>query len=173
MNWIQTYSGYAFNPLSPDPSAIVIEDIAHALSLTCRYNGHCRRFYSVAEHCVLLTDVVESKHKLEALLHDATEAYLSDVPGPIKPQLPGYKHTEQALETIIRKVFGLDGEVPADVKLADRRMLVTEARQVFTTCLDDWNLRLNVDPYDISLQYWSPEQAEREFLERYHLYAGM
>lgn len=83
-DWIQTFSGKKFFPLEPEKNEYDIHDIAHALSLKCRFGGHCQRFYSVAEHCVRVADIVAPESKLWALLHDAAEAYLPDVCQPIK-----------------------------------------------------------------------------------------
>lgn len=82
-DWMMTYSGRAFWPLDPRADEIDPLDIAHALSMLCRYGGHVRRFYSVAEHCVLMSHAVAPEHALWALLHDATEAYMVDLPRPI------------------------------------------------------------------------------------------
>jgi hypothetical protein len=83
-DWMQTFTGRAFYPLDPRPEDIDPVDIAHALSLICRYGGHSSRFYSVAEHCVLMSHAVAPEHALWALLHDATEAYLGDMIRPLK-----------------------------------------------------------------------------------------
>jgi uncharacterized protein len=83
-DWIQTYTGKQFWPLSPLPEDIVIEDIAHALSMQCRFGGHVRTFYSVAQHSVHVSLLVEPQYALWGLLHDAAEAYLVDLPRPIK-----------------------------------------------------------------------------------------
>ncbi|MFG0247924.1 MAG: phosphohydrolase, partial [Phycisphaeraceae bacterium JB051] len=80
MSWIQTYTGKAFYPLREDPGIIDIRDIAHALSLQCRFNGHCSDFYSVAQHSVHVSEVVPQAFALWGLLHDAAEAYMSDLP---------------------------------------------------------------------------------------------
>ena len=86
--WVQTVTGKAFYPLKPDPSLISIEDIAWALSMQCRFAGHVLHFYSVAEHCVYISNSVPMEDALWGLLHDATEAYLTDVPRPLKPLMP-------------------------------------------------------------------------------------
>jgi 5'-deoxynucleotidase YfbR-like HD superfamily hydrolase len=84
MSWIQTYQGGCFEPFNPHPDQIHIRDIAHALALTCRFTGHCLDFYSVAQHSVMVSQIVSHKHALAGLLHDASEAYLTDVASPIK-----------------------------------------------------------------------------------------
>lgn len=108
-DWIQTYTGKKFFPLDPDPELICIEDIAHSLAMQCRYNGHTRRFYSVAQHSVILASKFFKSHDLRfaALLHDASEAYLSDVPLPIKhlPQFTFYREAEDRLQRMIFAKF--------------------------------------------------------------------
>src|SRR5690242_720613 len=112
---IRTYTGRAFSPLDPNPDDIVIEDIAHALSLNCRFTGHVRWHYSVAQHSVLCSEIVPSEYALTALLHDASEAYLSDIARPIKQQ-PDFGDTylryEGALERAIAERFSLDYPFP-------------------------------------------------------------
>lgn len=88
-SWIQTFSGRQFFPLEPRVEDVCIEDIAHGLSNLCRYAGHCECFYSVAQHCLLVSRVVPREHALRGLLHDASEAYLIDVPRPIKHSIGG------------------------------------------------------------------------------------
>jgi uncharacterized protein len=82
--WIETLSGKQYHLLEPDPAVINIKDIARALAYTCRYVGHCTRFYSVAEHCIHLCNFAPPEQKLLALLHDAHEAYCGDVSSPLK-----------------------------------------------------------------------------------------
>src|ERR1051326_5301684 len=108
---IMTFSGRWINPLNPRPEDIDIVDIAHALSNQCRFTGHTRFFYSVAQHSCLVSDECANPHKLGGLLHDASEAYLSDIARPIKAQ-PGfgevYKTCENKLMIAVAKRFSLD-----------------------------------------------------------------
>ncbi len=129
-DWIQTFTGQRFWPLDPHPAEIAIEDIAHALAMKCRYGGHCLAFYSVAEHSVLLSQAVEARHARWALLHDAAEAYLADVPRPVKPELTGWKAIEAAVMRAVCLRFGLDTQEPAEVKAADTAILADEKWQV-------------------------------------------
>lgn len=89
MSCIKTYTGVMFDPLKPEVSLICEEDIAHALSMLCRANGHFKTFYSVGQHCI------------NCLLHDASEAYLSDVTRPVKKELPKYLEIEEPLQAVI------------------------------------------------------------------------
>jgi hypothetical protein len=146
-NWIQTSTGRKFFPTEPNPGEIVIEDIAHALSYSCRYNGHTSTFYSVAEHSVHVDDLVARRGgSLEehrwALLHDASEAYLCDIPRPLKrmPEMQPYRDAEKQLQMAIVTHFGLDPEQPAIVTEMDSFILGTEARQLMWPVHPDWYL---------------------------------
>ena len=104
-DFIQTFTGRMFWPIDPQPDEVDIEDIAHALSNVCRFCGHTREFYSVAQHSVLVSEIVPAAFALEGLLHDATEAYISDVARPVKPYLTNYKEIEINLYRAIAKRF--------------------------------------------------------------------
>lgn len=130
-DWILTFTGVEFYPFDPRPEDIHIEDIAHALSMQCRYAGHVSQFYSVAEHSVRVAEICPPEDKLWALLHDASEAYLVDLPGPIKrySQLGDlYRDAERTVMMAVCETFGLFTKEPASVKLADAAMLCVEAR---------------------------------------------
>ena len=131
-NWkdggIVTFTGRVVCPMNPDPKSINIKDIAHALANTCRYSGHCSRYYSVAEHCVNVSLVVPEELALAGLLHDSAEAYLTDIPRPIKPLLAGYRQAEDALLSAIFKGLGTRLTLPLDkaIKEADNILLAVE-----------------------------------------------
>lgn len=106
MSCIRTYTGIMFDPLNPDPELVNITDIAHALSLLCRANGHFRNFYSVAQHSINCLEEAKErgysrKVQLACLLHDASEAYLSDVTRPVKQEIPKYLEIEKPLQELI------------------------------------------------------------------------
>ena len=101
MAWIQTYTGRQFWPLAPQAEHVDIRDIAHSLAMQCRFNGHCRGFYSVAQHSVLVSQVVPPEDALWGLLHDAAEAYISDLPRPLKNTAPEFRAAEHRLLTVI------------------------------------------------------------------------
>lgn len=128
--WFTTSSGRRLYVLDPDPSQVAIEDIAHALSMICRWGGHCLTFYSVAEHCLRASSMVPHHDALHALLHDATEAYLGDIITPLKRILPDYKELEDAWWLTIATAIGIDPEMPASVKEADAAMLELERRDL-------------------------------------------
>ena len=172
--WIETSTGIAFYPFRPTAEMVSIVDIAWALSRTCRWNGHSeiqpKRFYSVAEHSVLMADYLRSRgHSrltcLTALLHDGAEAYVSDVPGPIKPFFPGFKEMEALIDGAIAEKFGSLHPFPPPVKELDRAMIPTEHEQLFT---DEWcDVFIAMEPVDIKLKCWSPEEAYDNFMGRY------
>lgn len=171
MSWIQTLTGEKVDPINPDPKTINIIDIAHALAMSCRYNGHCMQFYSVAEHCCHMADMVEPDVAIHALMHDASEAYICDIPRPIKPHLIGYFDIEEKVMAAIYAKFNLvmTSEQEQAVKLSDVRMLATEKSQILSDPVKDeeWAVIDGIDPYDIEIQCWPPHKAELEFLRRF------
>lgn len=164
-DWMQTFSGRRFYPLSPRPDEVDPADIAHALSLLCRYGGHVDRFYSVAEHCVLMSQAVAPEHALAALLHDATEAYVVDVPRPLKLQLAGYREIEDQVWLAIAYRFGLDVELPASVKDADNRILLTE-RAALMPRAERWGVDDTHQALEVVIAGWSPAEAELAYRRR-------
>lgn len=164
-DWMQTYTGRRFYPLDPRPEEIEPADIAHALSLLCRYGGHVDRFYSVAEHCVLMSQAVPSQDALAALLHDATEAYVVDVPRPLKRQLPGYATIEGQVWYAIAYRFGLDPVLPASVKEADNRILIDE-RTALMPRAERWGIDDEFQPLHVGIEGWGPATAEQTYLAR-------
>lgn len=166
--WVQVYSGGRFHPLDPDPAEVNVIDIAHALSLKCRYSGHCDRFYSVAEHSVLVSRLVPS---LEALLHDAAEAYspFGDVPRPVKHAVSWVKPIEDKIEIAIAEHFGLRWPWSEDVKVADCILLADEKAALLKPG-HPW--RLPYPPSGMKIECWSPLKAEFEFLKRFRELEG-
>lgn len=165
MNWIHTFTGKKFYPLDPDPTTIDIEDIAHALSNLCRYGGHVRRFYSVAQHSCLVGGAVPERHRAWGLMHDATEAYLIDLPRPIKNELPDYKLAEKRLSYAIALRFNLPSLVePKEVKEVDTRILRNEAEALLPGGDSVWWRAIEPLP-DVHIgEPWRPAVAKREFL---------
>lgn len=127
---IQTFTGIFFDPFAPDESLVRIEDIAHALSQQCRFSGHLKRRWSVAQHSLFVSDLCPPHLKLAGLLHDAGEAYMVDLPRPIKhhPRLTFYRETESKIDEVVAKRFGLPFPIDPDVKRADAMMLAAEAK---------------------------------------------
>lgn len=173
-SWMQTYKGIDFYPFDPKPEDIDIEDIAHALSLQCRYAGHSRFHYSVAQHSVYVSQIVPAKDALWGLMHDASEAYLVDLPRPIKNfcQLgANYRVYEETIMKAIQKRFGLKGEMPLSVKNADEIILATEKRDIMPARGRDWSLR-HEPLSELYITSWSDMAAESKFLERFGQLTG-
>lgn len=143
-DYITTYSGIHFYPLQPEADKIYIEDIAHALSLICRGNGHVKHFFSVGQHCINCAMEAEARGysrrvRLACLLHDASEAYLSDVPGPFKKSMPAYRELEQRmLDIIYGKYLGspLTEAEAVLVKVIDEDMLYFDLRELLSESSD-------------------------------------
>ena len=164
-DWMQTYSGTRFYPLCPSPAEVDPSDIAHALSLLCRYGGHTDRFYSVAEHCVLMSEWVPPGDALAALLHDATEAYVVDVPRPLKRYLAEYRAVEDIVWTAISARFAIPRLLPPSVKEADDRIILTE-RDALMARAERWAQDGVIEPLPVSVVGWPPQEAERQYLRR-------
>ena len=170
-NIMTTASGLQFDFSDPQPDQVDIEDIAQALGNTCRWGGHCR-FYSVAEHSVLASDLVLSDHpydyvfRLAVLLHDATEAYIGDMPKPLKIMLSQYNDIEDRLEDIIIKKYCPYSVHEEDIKYYDVQMFKREREVLF----DDTHIGpalKEVPTGDIDLEFWTPEEAKWAFLNMY------
>lgn len=129
--WIETFTGTKFDLLDTEEDDIHISDIAHALSNICRFCGHTKSFYSVAQHSVLVSDLLPDSLKLVGLLHDATEAYLHDITKPLKSVLSDYREIEKKLQYVISNKFCLPrGGFPQSVKIADHTALLIEKRDM-------------------------------------------
>lgn len=147
---------------------IHVEDIAHHLSMLCRFTGACRRFYSVAEHSLLLSTQVPLDLALCGLLHDATEAYCNDLSKPLKRMLPDYNAVEDRIWQAVALRYGLPVVMPAFVKLADMAMLKFEIQHLMPPGTAE-DLDLPGQPANLfGLPLWTPEQAERMFMRRYN-----
>ena len=170
-DWMQTFTGRQFWPIDPRVEEICIEDIAHALSNQCRYAGHCRDFYSVAQHSVIVSLACNPTDALWGLLHDAAEAYLVDLPRPIKRFSDlgtHYQVLEKALMEVICKRFGLPLVEPASVKKADNVVLVTEMRDLMAPPPVKWAVSWDNEPLPEPIYAWAPEEAKRDFLRRFN-----
>jgi hypothetical protein len=161
------------NPFDPDPAQLDAADIARALANLCRFGGHSRVFYSVAQHCVIVSRIVEERggdveDAYAALMHDAGEAYLGDMPHPLKHRSAlgaAFRDAEARLEQAIRDRFRIKANVP-EVKNVDRVLLAAE-RRAFSAEVWHWPELEGVEPLDIELTAWSPDQAADEFARRY------
>lgn len=160
-----TASGVYVDFLDPHASPLAIEDIAHGLAHCCRFAGQCREFYSVAQHSVLVARIVPPAHRLAALLHDASEAYLGDVTRPLKAFLGRYREIEDAMQSAILGRFGV-ADMPPTVKHADLVVLATERRDLMRAPAPDrrWPVLDGIEPLEARIVPESPDVARRRFL---------
>ena len=172
---IGLFSGGTFDILNPRAEDVRIEDIAHALSQQCRFTGHTKTFYSVAQHSVLASTLVAAPDELWALLHDASEAYMGDMNRPLKhaPEMSRFRTAEKAAMAAITARFGLDPKEPAAVKAIDRRLVVSEARDLLPhSHSEGWESFQDITPLPMAIEPWSPLRAEMMFLERFEELIG-
>lgn len=168
MSRILTQSGLAFPLRAPFARDVRIEDIAHALSLTCRFGGHCREFYSVAQHSYFVSYLVEPEHALAGLLHDAAEAYVGDVVRPLKRKLARYATIEAEVWCAIAARYGIGIALPREVVEADERMLATEIRDLMPRCAHADELLADLPaPMPGLLEAVGPHESELLFLQRF------
>lgn len=163
---ILTSRGVYFDFTRPYLSAFPIDEIAHALANLCRFSGHTRDFYSVAQHCVLVSHVVPPHHALEGLLHDAHEAYLGDVVAPLKAMLPQYRELENQAARALRLKYSLPVDTSAPVKHADLVLLKTEQRDLMRSD-DPWPIVAGLTALPEQIKPWSPATARDMFIARY------
>lgn len=169
--YFQTFNGKRVHPFSPNTDEILIEDVAHSLSQQCRFLGHTRSLYTVAQHSVLVSEMVPRGDALWGLLHDASEAYMGDLPAPIKRdrRMQFYRIAEDHLLACIVQKFGLPPEMPESVKRADKILLATEFRDV--TNVDDleWVIaECGCEPAEsLWITPWAPAVVEHRFLTRF------
>ncbi len=185
--WMTTFSGRKFYPADPRPEDVEPVDIIHGLSNTCRFSGQVSEFYSVAQHSVLVsehagrsvgegmtvrdTTVVWQLVALTGLLHDASEAYIADLPRPAKRELPAYKEMESAIQRCVLQRFGLwephESSSPyGPVKAADLAALRTEIRDLMLTDTSQIHDLDDIEPFPDRIEPWSPEEARLHFRRR-------
>jgi hypothetical protein len=177
--FIQTLSGRRVNPLDASPEDIDPSDIARALANLCRFGGHSKAFYSVAQHSAIVCDLLQERgatpdELMAALLHDAAEAYLGDVPHPIKHRSElgaAFRAAEKKLEKVIEERFALP-EASARIKPLDRALLATE-RRIFSEVTWHWPELDGAEGLDLRIEPWAPERAQEEFTRRYERIAAL
>jgi uncharacterized protein len=167
--WMGTWSGARFWPLDPHPRDFHLGDIAHHLSMTCRYGGAVQRFYSVAEHSVLVSLFVAPEYAKEALLHDASEAYVGDLIRPLKhqPELKAFRDAEDRIYPMVMAAFNVTStpESRAAISEVDNRIVVDETQALMRSP------EKYADPVGRALgatiRALDPQAAKSLFLSRY------
>lgn len=174
--WIATYTGRKFFPLDPRVEDIDIVDIAHALAMKCRFGGHAKQFYSVAQHSVLLANHAPAEAAFQALMHDAHEAYspLGDVPRPIK-KTPEFSFVD-GMESLIDRAIAAKFELPwpimdKAISALDRRIVIDERRVVMVIDEEAWTFK--GEPLGVTIEEWSPYVAREKFLNAFDRYSKM
>lgn len=170
---IETFSGRMFDVLHPTPEQVHLPDIAHALSMICRFNGHCSEFYSVASHCVYVERHLQAsvgdkwEWLLAALLHDASEAYLCDLARPVKVSVAGYDRIEAAVQSAVFRHYGIavTPEMHAAIKRSDNALCRAEAWWLMHSRGKTWGWGDTVMP-NTRIEPASPEQSKVSFLTR-------
>lgn len=171
LGWIQTFTGLKFDLIYPDTEQIVIEDIAHALSMKCRFNGHCKHFYSVAEHSLRVSMMLEAEKQTAevqffGLMHDAAEAYLPDVPSPLKhlPEFGFFRDVEKTMEIAIASKFDLPMFKHPMVEWADKQIIYDEMATVMAPLHPDC-FHQGGTPFTMRLL--TQHEADHAFLARF------
>jgi len=170
--FISTYSGFKFYVEECNIQDIPMLDVAQALSMNCRFNGHIAEFYSIAEHSVLVSNLVAPENALWGLLHDYAEAFISDIPRPFKTSIAGHDEFEEAIMAKVIDHFNLAPNMPDDVAYIDEHICAAEAR-VLAKVVPDW-----VQHYDESvckpeyIQALRPRLARAAFMDRFHELTG-
>lgn len=170
-SYIETASGRKFYFLKPNPEDFDIRDIAHALAMNCRFTGHCSKFYSVAEHSWHMARMAPEGLELAALLHDASEAYITDIASPIKQHLMDYTELEDMLMHKIADRYQFDYPLNPVIKLLDLTMLSTEAHYLMRSKGDDWDLwkerKRPIVQHNFKPIGMAPHTAKEVFLDKY------
>ena len=162
---VSTRSGRRVALLNPSPAQIVIGDIAHGLAHQCRFNGQTNRFYSVAQHSVLVASILPRELRLAGLLHDASEAYLGDIVQPLKELLPEYQTIEANFCNVLGARFNVDLSPNEAIHKADLIVLATERRDLMPMDTADWSCIANITPLSRRIKPLSPEAAAAQFMD--------
>ena len=162
---ISTWDGQFFDYNNPEKYDYDIETIAHSLSNLCRYGGHSNRFYSVAEHSILVSEVVPPELALCGLLHDASEAFVGDMPSPLKAMCKSYRTIEERVQKSIADKFGLPYPFPHEVHVADKMLYKAEREQIAPVQDNIWYT--DIPAADVYIRGYVPNKAAKLFMDRY------
>lgn len=169
--WISLLSGGQFNYNNPEESDVCLEDLAGALSNICRFSGHLPAFYSVAQHLVNTSRIVDSSIAYDALMHDTAEAFTNDLPTPLKWAFPVFKTLEEKIEAAMADKFGFNYPYPDGVKKADTEMLILEkiyVKKDYSIWPNYEGIKVDHLVDKVDLKGWQPQRAKREFLNRFY-----
>lgn len=175
MSIITLNSGRVFDFSNPSPESVDINDIAHALSRICRFTGHTDEHYSVAQHSCHVADMCKKENKFPGLMHDSPEYVVGDMNHPLKQMTPQFKKIEKSVwENAICPKFGLDAELPDEVKEMDYKIFLIETVFLFENRNDIIDsLRGEIDRLNLAIprtfDVWSSERAYDEFITRFHI----
>jgi 5'-deoxynucleotidase YfbR-like HD superfamily hydrolase len=174
--YISTRNGRRFYPLAPRAEDVDIEDIAHGLAHQCRFNGQTASFYSVAQHSLMVAEIVPRRLRLAALLHDAAEAYLGDMVTPLKAMFPEFAAMEARILTVIGRRFGLSLDLAApgngQIKRADLIALATEKRDLMPNAAEGWPVLEKFAPLPRRIDALDPATAKGAFLLAFERFAA-
>jgi hypothetical protein len=163
---VVTCSGRILDLFNPRSDSIDMADIAHGLSLLSRFGGHALQFYSVAQHCCMVADLVPAEDRLAALLHAAPSAYLGEVIRPLQRLLPEFIHVETRLWKAISEHFGISTVEPDSVAMAKRIAAATERMDLLHAHMPEWALLHGVTALDGPIEPWSSSEAQKQYLSR-------
>lgn len=166
MTWILTRSGKRVDLLAPTADMIDPLDIAHSLAHQCRFNGHTTAYYSVAQHCYIVANLVPPEHQLGGLLHDAAEAYVGDMVRPLKQLLPDFAEVEHEIWLAICERFNLAPELPACVHQADLIALATERRDLMPAHPGEWECLAGIQPMACFIKPWTANESAIHYFNR-------
>lgn len=166
--YVSTFLGNRFYPLEPRIDQVAIEDIAHGLAYQCRFNGQTCAFYSIAQHSLIVSQLVPRELCFAALMHDAAEAYLGDMVKPLKVLLPQFGRIEEQVTSIIASTFGISFDDYGPIKRADLIALATEKRDLMPHSTERWAYLDDVQPLSEPIQPMDPATAKLEFLDAFN-----
>ncbi len=162
---ISLISGGFFDFIDIEQSEFSVEDIANNLSKICRFTGSVNDFYSVAQHSVIVSHVVPPEHALAGLMHDSSEAFMSDLNSPLKALMKTYKTLEKKVEKEILGRLGLPFPMHASIKLADMQVFLAENKQL--RGIENCGWYEGIKPYAKKITPWNPNRAKSEFMKRF------